>query len=405
MSTRSTTKFPLRFRRAEQRGRRITRLLKFMGRVRGVDGALIERLGRALLERDELGHSLAKAIQAREVSMAQFQRALQQGLAAVPEAAPALRTFFDEVTTVPSWVDFERINRGARVMARFGRNGSDVLTQLSLIGGYRFGGPTDVLVATGGLSGASARRRLAETQKWGASLGTQDGLRPGAEGWRLTVHVRVMHALINASLEPRWDIERWGLPINQADQAGTLGLFDGTLIIGCRALGVRVTAEDASAVMHLWKWVGHLMGVQADFLTDDEWERHRINYHVILTQDEVSEAGPKLARAIVDAQRARRFQGWPQVLQPVRGWYEQERLLSMLTVFLGFESMRELQLPIRPPWALLGRIPFNFVQYQLLSRTEWGLRALETLGGRFTERMIESYFAGEPNEIGALREA
>ena len=33
------------------------------------------------------------------------------------------------------------------------------------------------------------------------------------------------------------------------------------------------------------------------------------------------------------------------------------------------------------------------------------LRALETLGGRFTERMIESYFAGEPNEIGALREA
>ena len=57
MSTRSTTKFPLRFRRAEERGRRITRLLKFMGRVRGVDGALIERLGRALLERDELGHS------------------------------------------------------------------------------------------------------------------------------------------------------------------------------------------------------------------------------------------------------------------------------------------------------------------------------------------------------------
>ena len=40
------------------------------------------------------------------------------------------------------------------------------------------------------------------------------------------------------------------------DQAATLVLFDGVLLIGVRALGVPVTRDEAHAVMHLWKYVG-----------------------------------------------------------------------------------------------------------------------------------------------------
>ncbi len=248
---------------------------------------------------------------------------------------------------------------------RLGQNAADVLTQLSLIGGYRFGGPPDLLAATGGLIGDSTRRRLGETQKWVVELTRPGSLRPpmhgrpGGEAWRLTVHVRAMHALVNATFEPRWDSARWGLPINQADQASTLMLFDGILIIGCRGLGVRISARESRALMHLWKYVGWLMGVHPDFLVDQEWERHRQAYHVLLAQADISEAGPRLAQSIVEAQLQRRYPGWPRRLQWLRGRYEQERLLSMLTTFLGPTSMRDLGLPLRPPWAHLYIVALN----------------------------------------------
>lgn len=399
---------PSRFREAQGRGERLGRLLKRYARVPGIDEALLSRIGRALGERDESGHALANAIRTREVSMAQLRTALAKGIEAVPDAPPALRTYFDEVTTVPSWVDFDLINEGGRVMNRLGQNATDVLTQLSLIGGYRFGGPTDLLVATGGLAGNSTRRRVAETQKWTLSLAPHDAMRPptagrpGGEGWRLTVHVRAMHALVNASFEPRWDTARWGLPINQADQAGTLGLFDGVLIVGCRAMGVRISDREARALMHLWRWTGHLMGVHEDFLTDNEWERHRQNYHVLLAQAGISDAGPKLAQAIMKAQYTRHYQGWPRALQGLRAWYEEERMLSMLTLFLGIESMRDLGLPLRPPWAFAYLLPLNVLRYHVLGRTSWGRRRLDAWGQRRGERTLASYFVGETAGVGAL---
>ncbi|PRC61720.1 DUF2236 domain-containing protein, partial [Mycobacterium sp. ITM-2017-0098] len=78
-----------------------------------------------------------------------------------PDCPAPLRDFFSVVDAVPSWVDFDLVNRGAAAYRRLGTNASDVMLQLSLIGGYRFGGPTDLLVETGGLTGRTTVRRLA----------------------------------------------------------------------------------------------------------------------------------------------------------------------------------------------------------------------------------------------------
>lgn len=406
---------PTRFREAEARSARLGRTLRAIGRVPAVDEALMARIGRAFLERDELGARLADAIRTRaggpdagRVTMTQFRTALEHGIAAVTDPPPALAAFFAEVESVPDWVDWDLLTEGGGVYRRFGQNAADVLLQLSLVGGYRFGGPTDLLVATGGLTGDQTRRRLAETQKWatslsepGAMLPPRDG-RPGGEGWRLTVHVRLMHAMVNAAFEPRWDVARWGLPINQADQGSTLGLFDGVPLIGCRALGVPVSRRDSRAVMHLWRYVGHLMGVHEDFLVEDERSRHRLNYHLLLAQADLSPAGPQLARSVFEAQLRRRFAGWPARLQRWRGRFEQERLLSMLTVFLGPTSMRELGLPLRPPWALGYLVPLNTWRYRVLGRTSWGRRRLDAWGRRVSRQVLESYFLDEPEDVGEL---
>lgn len=392
------TKPPSRFREAEPRGYRLGWGLRRLGRVDGViDEALMARIGQALLERDEPGAALAHAIRTRaaagRVTNAQLRVALRNGIDAVPDPPPALTEFMSVVTTVPDWVDWELVERGGAMFTRLGRNAADILTQLSLIGGYRFGGPSDVLVATGGLTGRQTRRRLAETQQWASSLTSADALRPGGEGWRLTVHVRVMHALVNATYESKWDVDRWGLPVNQADQAGTLGLFDGTVILGCRALGVPIPADDAHALMHMWRYAGWLLGVDADFLTDDEWERYRRNYHILLAAAQISSAGPQLARAALDVQRERRYPGWPARLQGLRGRFEQERMLSMLTVLLGPTSMREFGLPLRPPWVFAYLLPLNILRYRLIDRLPGGAERRARWGRRVRRRILASYFA------------
>ncbi len=399
---------PSRFRSAEPRGVRLGRPLRRFGHVdEAVDEQLMARIGAALTERDEPAARLAHAIRTRagepgRVTHAQLRTALEGGLGAVPDAPGALRQFMAVVTDVPAWTDWELVQCGTEVFAGLGRNAADILLQLSLLGGYRFGGPADLLVRTGGLTGRQTRRRLAETQHWAVGLASADALRPGGEGWRLTVHVRVMHALVNEVHEPAWDTARWGLPINQADQAGTLGLFDGTLILGARALGVPLSRSDAHALMHMWRYVGWLMGVHPDFLTDDEDERHRINYHMLLAAPPITEAGPALARAALAAQADRRFLGWSSRLQGVRARCEQERMLSMMTVFLGPASMRELGLPVRPPWAFAYLLPLNTIRYRVLDRRRGG-RARRVAHGRLVrDRILASYFTGEKADVGRL---
>jgi hypothetical protein len=208
-----------------------------------------------------------------------------------------------------------------------------------------------------------------------------------------------MHALVNESFESRWDVERWGKPISQSDQAATLALFSSVLLLGSRALGVPISREDSLAVMHLWRYIGWLMGVDEDWLVETEREQHRMNYHVLLAQDGISEAGPQLAQAIVDAQKDLRFGRFA----PLRSWYARERLLSMLTTLLGPRSMREFGLPLRPPWAPAYVIVLNQLRYRVVGRVPAGRRALIRWGDRVQQRELRHHFGPDRPEVGDLK--
>ena len=403
MTTDTSVALPTRFRAGEERGARLGRMLKVAGRVKTVDEEQMALIGQRFMERDEIGAALASAMRSSgedKVSMAQFHRALVHGIDSVEAAPPALRDFFAAVDTMPEWVNFELINEGARVYRRAGKTGADVLLQLSLLGGYRFGGPTDLLVATGGLTGDTTMRRLGETQKWGVAVSEHNGMRRDGEGFQLTVHVRLMHALVNYRFEggDRWDIARWGLPINQSDQAATLGLFNGVFLLGVRALGVRVTVAESRAVMHLWKYIGWLMGVNDDWLFETEREQHAFNYHVLLAQDDITEAGPQLANGILDAQDRLHFERFERIGRA----YTSARLLSMLRPFLGKQSMRELDLPVRLPWATIVVLGNNLLNHHVLGRTAWGERRLQARAVRARDTLMYRYFGPDVPEIGKL---
>lgn len=403
MTTDTAVSVPARFRTAEERGARIGRVLKAVGRVRTVDEDLLALIGRRFMDRDEVGATLARAMRSRgehAVTMAQFHQALAHGIESVEDAPPALRTFFATVDDVPDWVDFDLVNHGARAYRQFGSSAADVLLQLALLGGYRFGGPTDLLVATGGLTGGTTMRRLGETQKWGIEVSEHDAMRRSGQGFQLTVHVRLMHALVNHRFESgdRWDTATWGLPINQSDQAATLGLFNGALLLGVRSLGVRVTPQDSLAVMHLWKYIGWLIGVNEDWLFDTEREQHAFNYHVLLAQAHISEAGPQLANAILDAQDSLHFRRFPRLCRA----YGRARLLSMLRPFLGKQGMRDLDLPVRLPWASVVVLTRNLLDHQVLGRTVWGNRRLHTRAAAARDTVMYRHFGTDAPRIGSL---
>ncbi|MFT4202062.1 oxygenase MpaB family protein [Gordonia sp. (in: high G+C Gram-positive bacteria)] len=394
---------PHRFGAAPERGRQIGKMLRAYWHLRRPTDEELATIGQGLMRRDEPAAALVAAMRLPEgdphrVTMREFHTALAHG---VPDDAPAaLRDFFAVVENTPDWLDLDLCNRGAQVNRGFGRNASDVLLQLGLIGGYRFGGPVDLLAETGGLRAKTAKRRLGETQTWAIAVAQHDGMRRFGEGWKLTVHVRLMHALVNDNFERngRWDVEQWGLPINQADLASTLNLFSGALMMGVRALGVPVTKDESAALMHLWKYVGWLIGVDDDWLFDDERDQHQLSYNVLQVQSDVTDAGAQLSGALVDVQRELDYKRAPWLASR----YERERLLSMLEGFLGPRGMRDLRLPQRPPWAFGVAWVRNIVGYQIIGRTPLRRRYLEWRGRKASELAMYRHFGDDAGEIGKL---
>lgn len=390
--------YPRRFRSAPERAARIARPLGLIARVREPDESLIAELGRRMTTRDETGARLARAMR-RDAPDRVTMRAFHQALAAggAPTDAPApLREFFASVTPEPSWLDRDLLERGGRAYRRLGRSRDDVLLGLSLIGGYRYGGPTELLVRTGGLTGAGAMRRLGETQAWGFAVSRPGGMERGGEGWRTTLHVRAMHALVADRHERDWETGEHGLPINQSDVAATLGLFNSTAILGCRLLGRHVSRAESDAIMHLWRYVGWLMGVDADWLFDTEREQNAFNHHVLLAQGDVTPNGARLTGALVEGVRAER-PGW-------RGRWARRRLLSLLRVFLQAEGMRDLALPVTAPWIVPSQVLRNLAASLVVARSRRGRRWLEERSDRRVRAELARRFGPDspgPRDLAA----
>ena len=207
-----------------------------------------------------------------------FERALTEGIAAVPGAPPALAAFFAEVDAEPPWLDRDLLERGCRVVERTGLLGMVfVMPMMGLYGGYLASRANKTLLRTGDLDSMAARR-LAETANWWVDVTTPGGLDRFAPGFTGVLRVRIMHAQVRAAMagRPDWDHAGWDEPVNQIQLAGTLLLFSLVMLLGSRLLGLRFSARDTEATLHLWRYVGHLMGVTPELVPVTEAEAWRL---------------------------------------------------------------------------------------------------------------------------------
>ncbi|GAA4972592.1 oxygenase MpaB family protein [Actinoplanes utahensis] len=319
----------------------------------------IAALQEALTRQDDLAAGLITAVPPGE---------LHRSLAAGPtaDAPEAVRAFYDAVSRRPDWVDDALLARGAEACRAFGMDAGLVLAYGSLLGGYRTAAALEPLVRTGRLTGGESLRRIQETSLWWRAVTAPGGMAPDGAGFRMTLHVRVMHAVVNARLaaDPGWEWELRGMPINQYDQASTLGVFSTSFLLHVRLLGVRVSRADARAVMHLWSYVGWLMGVDERWLPHTERRGRRLLYHFLANDPPPDANSVALARALI-GMTDDVTSGW-------RRTYERERALSVSCWLLGRAAMRDLGLPYRPPWYGLARIAANLLVSHGLGRLPGG---------------------------------
>lgn len=376
--TTETVPAPRRFGADREWGERAARPLRILaGPGARPTGDELDALRAGLTRRDEVAASLVRA---PGLAVRDLHRALATG----PDAAgPApVRAFFDAVEKRPAWVDDRLLARGAQACRAFGMDAGLVLAYGSLLGGYRTGAALEPLVRTGRLTGGETLRRIRETSIWWRAVTAPGGLATGAEGWRLTLHVRVMHALVNARLEadPAWAWGERGTPINQYDLASTLGVFSTSFLLHLRLLGVRVAKADGAAVMHLWSYVGWLMGVDDAWLPRTERQGRRLLYHFLAYDPPPDANTVALAGALL-----RMTDEW------ATGWrraYEREKALSVSAWLLGRAAIRDLGLPYRPPWYGLARVGANLVVSQGAGRLPGGRRLLLARGERQARRQF-----------------
>jgi len=232
-----------------------------------------------------------------------FERSMREGIRSVQDAPLELRDFFESVEKAPPWVDFDQINRGALAYQRFGLLGMIVLSAWSLLNGYHSSAAVKPLAMTGQLR-HNTQRRLAETARFVSEATQVDGLLRGHRGHEISLRVRVIHAFVRQDClaSQRWKTDEWGLPINQADMFGTLLEFSLLMMDGARRLGFVLTDAEAEAILSLWRYCGHLSGVDPWLLEhfSSESQTRRIADLLRLIQPGPDEDSLALAEALFE---------------------------------------------------------------------------------------------------------
>ncbi len=198
-----------------------------------------------------------------------LDQALEQGIESVPDAPESMRRLFEEFEHEPEWLDWRQVELGARVFRRYGTSVFSFATT-STLEMYSESSIAKPLSLSGGYAGEAAHKRQLETVRFWIDISETGGLdlvKPTPRGRATAMRVRIMHVFIRRRLikHPEWDLEAWGVPISISD--ATLTLMGGSVVPGLAlwSVGHQTTIAEIEALLHYWRYVGHLLGVQPDW--------------------------------------------------------------------------------------------------------------------------------------------
>ncbi|MCA9599164.1 MAG: DUF2236 domain-containing protein [Myxococcales bacterium] len=365
------TRVPTEFRYWENLPK-VARLRGVAKRVLGFDPAPPEHVAQTFADMyydaDPLAEAFVREVYFKEGSArgrALLERALAEGVDAIDDVPASLVRLFADIEQDPEWMDPELVEHGARVFRRYGTAVFRFAGAITLTA-YAESSVAKPLALTGAYVGGSARNRFLETAAFWIAVSEPGGLAPKAPGRASALRVRVMHVFVREKLmsHPEWDVDAWGVPISQAD--ATLTLMGGSFApgIALHAMGYRTSKADILALMHFWRYVGHLMGVRPRFYPRDLKEAAQLSFLTFV----------KGARRAGEDEK-RLCQAYAKAFEPNAGASLRARLehkvhLGYTRFFMPGKAYRKNQMPFAWPWALhpLMQAPMIFAAETLRRR-------------------------------------
>jgi hypothetical protein len=101
----------------------------------------------------------------------------------------------------------------------------------------------------------------------------------------------------HAARTPAWDVAELGVPINQEDLAFVLLTFGYLIPKGMETWGRVVPRAEREAFLHLWRVVGHVMGIREDLMTDNLDEAAALYEQILRRNGGASDLGQILTNA------------------------------------------------------------------------------------------------------------
>lgn len=232
---------------------------------------------------------------------------------------PLLQALHTSLHTKPSWASWDQLARGQAVFYRYGGPSILALTFQSLLGGMAGARVVQTLARTGAWSAISAKRRLLETfQHLLQVTSSVDALKPGGDGFAASVRVRLLHASVRRRIlklakekedagkgggDDYFDVDEWGVPINDLDSLGTILSFSAALVwIGLPRQGIFLAQAEIDDLLALWRYVGHLLGLPADLSAKHlaDWRAAKVLFESLILAELVpTEGGGVLANNII----------------------------------------------------------------------------------------------------------
>ena len=233
---------------------------------RSHDPQLVDAVVENMIRGDDLGYEAWLSLRPLKTRGKQVvEDALRNGIASTPDATPELAALFDQVDTVPDWVDWEQLDRGCVAYWRTGTLVPIVLGYSSVgFGYYSYGGTKALNFTRLLIEPDRAGGRMTETLRWITTVTTPGNLRRYSPGFAYAMRVRLVHSAVRfgVSRSPKWQWHNWGLPITNTDLFFTSSnVFCANVVQALERLGTRFTTQEREDIFALWRYIGYLMGV------------------------------------------------------------------------------------------------------------------------------------------------
>ena len=184
-----------------------------------------------------------------------------------PENVPeSLRELVSDLCVVPDWYDPELARRASLAFVRNSNIVPAALAGAAIVEGF-----STLISKSFRVRGRvidNGIRRLRQNLLHLADQYLPGGMEPAADGWRLTLRIRLVHAqsrrLILRSDE--WDHAMYGMPISIAHVLLASTTFSARLIQHCWRLGANFSDVEAEAYVHVWRYTAYILGVPEPLL-------------------------------------------------------------------------------------------------------------------------------------------